>query len=400
MTKWMRRLGVLFILALCATLLACDELPSAIPPSPTTSASTTTTSTPVTGIVELRATDAPPSGITNIIVTTDNIQVHKAGAEEQSWTTVVDEKRTFDLVAIQGMEVFWGQHELEAGKYTEIRLDVTEVKVVIHGEEVAAELPGDKLRIMWPWEIRENEKTILTLDFDADKFVVVTGNTAEVRPVIGLEVSQGDRPLKTRSPAPTPTPSPTPSPSPIPTHIPTPTPSLTPTHKSTPTPTPTPTTEPMVLSSTAFDRLEFMPVKYTCSDRNISPPLAWSGVPSGTRSLVLIMDDTYTPWVFTHWVLFNIPADVRELPEGLSNQEQLANGALQGENGYGEVGYRGPCPEPGPAHRYLFTIYAVDKVLELEAGASRKQVVDEINGRILTEAKLIGTYWIFKGPNT
>jgi hypothetical protein len=126
-------------------------------------------------VVEVRATDAPPENISSIIVTTDNIQAHKANAPEQSWITLVDEERTFDLVAIQGAEVFLGEQEMEVGQYTQIRLDVTKVIVVLEGEEIEAELPGDKLKVVRQWEVIQNEKTILTLDFEAEKFVVVTG---------------------------------------------------------------------------------------------------------------------------------------------------------------------------------------------------------------------------------
>jgi len=141
--------------------------------------------------------DAPPTGVSSIVVTTSNIEVHKAGASDDSWITVVSQEKTFDLVAIQGAEVFLGQKELEAGQYTQIRLDVTNVKVVLEGKELVAKLPGEKLKVVSPWEIKPGQKTILTLDFDADKFVVITGkDQAQVKPVIKLEVSQGERPLK------------------------------------------------------------------------------------------------------------------------------------------------------------------------------------------------------------
>jgi hypothetical protein len=162
---------------------------------------------PQAGVVEVRAMDAPQTGVSSIVVTTSNIEVHKAGASlergasEDNWITVVSQEKTFDSVAIQSAEVFLGQKELEAGLYTQIRLDVTNVKVVLEGKELIAKLPGEKLKVVSPWEIKPGQKTILTLDFDADKFVVITGkDQAQVKPVIKLEVSQGERPLKKPTP--------------------------------------------------------------------------------------------------------------------------------------------------------------------------------------------------------
>jgi hypothetical protein len=152
-----------------------------------------------TGTVEFRATDAPPTGVSSIMVTTRNIQIHKADAPEDSWITVVSQEKTFDLVAIQGAEVFLGSENVSSGNYTQIRLDVTKVIVTIDGKDITAKLPGDKLKVVRPWEVKAGQKTILTLDFDADKFVVLTGNDqAQVKPVIKLDVSQGERPLKTK----------------------------------------------------------------------------------------------------------------------------------------------------------------------------------------------------------
>jgi len=151
-----------------------------------------------TGTVEFRATDAPPKDISHIWVTADKIQVHKADADEDTWVTVVDQEQRFDLVAIQGAEVFLGQEEVAVGQYTQIRLDVTEVIVTMEGEDITARLPSGKLKVVRTWEVKPDEKTILTLDFEADKFVVVTGKTAQVKPVIRLSISHGERVLKTR----------------------------------------------------------------------------------------------------------------------------------------------------------------------------------------------------------
>ena len=152
-----------------------------------------------TGTVEFRATDAPPTGISSIVVTTSNIQIHKADVPEDSWITVVSQEKTFDLVAIQGAEVFLGSENVSSGNYTQIRLDVSKVIVTLDGKDITAKLPSDKLKIVRPWEVKEGEKTILTLDFEANKFVNVTGNdTVMVNPILKLDVYHGDRPLKTK----------------------------------------------------------------------------------------------------------------------------------------------------------------------------------------------------------
>jgi len=147
------------------------------------------------------------------------------------------------------------------------------------------------------------------------------------------------------------------------------------------------------LSSAAFKEGDKIPVKYTCDGQDISPPLAWDEPPQKTQAITLIVDDPDAPsGVFTHWVLFNIPANVRQLREGVPPQEQLQNGALQGKNDFGRIGYGGPCPPRGAAHRYRFTIYALDKPLDSKAGASKKQVLDAMKGHILAQGQLTGTY--------
>ena len=149
----------------------------------------------------------------------------------------------------------------------------------------------------------------------------------------------------------------------------------------------------MELKSTVFQEGERIPARYSCQGQDISPPLVWGEVPEQTRSFALIMDDPDAPGgVFTHWVLFNIPPDSHELPEAVPTQSQLPNGALQGKNDFGKIGYGGPCPPPGRPHRYCFTIYALDQPLDLKAGAAKKQVLDAIQGHILAQGQLTGTY--------
>jgi Raf kinase inhibitor-like YbhB/YbcL family protein len=147
------------------------------------------------------------------------------------------------------------------------------------------------------------------------------------------------------------------------------------------------------LSSTAFAAGENIPKKFTCDGPDVSPKLNWNEGPAKTQSFALIMDDPDAPvgtWV--HWVLFDLPADTRELAEGVEKQEQLANGARQGRNDFGKIGYGGPCPPPGKPHRYFFKLYALDAKLNLKAGATKADVERTMKGHILAQAELIGRY--------
>jgi Raf kinase inhibitor-like YbhB/YbcL family protein len=140
----------------------------------------------------------------------------------------------------------------------------------------------------------------------------------------------------------------------------------------------------LFLSSPRFEEGEDIPIEYTCDGQDISPPLSWGGPPSETQSFALIMDDPDPPGgVFTHWLLFNLPPDSRELPEAVAPDNEPPNGALQGQNSFGAIGYCGPCPPPGPAHHYRFTLYALDQRLDLVVGVSRRQVLDAITGHVL-----------------
>ena len=149
----------------------------------------------------------------------------------------------------------------------------------------------------------------------------------------------------------------------------------------------------LLISSTAFKEGDKIPVKYTCDGQDISPPLVWGEPPQRTQALALIVDDPDAPGgVFTHWVLFNVPATARQLEEDIPPQERVQNGALQGKNDFGRIGYGGPCPPPGPAHRYRFTLYALDKLLDIKPSVSKKQVLDAMKGHILAQGQLVGTY--------
>ena len=147
------------------------------------------------------------------------------------------------------------------------------------------------------------------------------------------------------------------------------------------------------ISSTAFQEGESIPAQYSCQGQDISPPLAWGEPPAGTKSLALIVNDPDAPvGVFTHWVLFNLPAGSRELPEAVPAEPQLANGALQGKNDFGKIGYAGPCPPPGSPHRYRFTLYALDNALDLKSGATKKQVIEAMSGHVLAQGQFTDTY--------
>lgn len=149
----------------------------------------------------------------------------------------------------------------------------------------------------------------------------------------------------------------------------------------------------MQLTSTAFKAGETIPVRFTCEGQDISPPLAWIGVPQGTQSLALICDDpdsSNKPW--SHWVLYNIPADQRELTEGIEPIGQLPEGGLQGRNDFGEIGYGGPCPSIGETHRYYWRLYALDTPCDLGPGATRAQLIDWMQGHKLDTSDLMARF--------
>jgi Raf kinase inhibitor-like YbhB/YbcL family protein len=148
----------------------------------------------------------------------------------------------------------------------------------------------------------------------------------------------------------------------------------------------------MKISSKAFAEGAAIPSKYTCDGANVSPPLGWEQVPEKAASLMLIVHDPDAPagdWV--HWVVYNLPPVPAELPEGVPASETLTNRTLQGRSDFRKIGYGGPCP-PGGTHRYYFRLYALDRMLELPAGATRAQVEKAGRPHVLAEAALMGTY--------
>ena len=148
----------------------------------------------------------------------------------------------------------------------------------------------------------------------------------------------------------------------------------------------------MEIKSSAFTEGTLIPSIYTCDGKNVSPPLAWSNAPEGTKSFSLICDDPDAPmgtWV--HWIIYNIPPNTKKLSENIPKDSVLENGALQGTNDFRKIGYGGPCP-PGGTHRYFFKLYTLDIVLNLEAGKIKEELLNNMSGHILTEAELIGKY--------
>lgn len=149
---------------------------------------------------------------------------------------------------------------------------------------------------------------------------------------------------------------------------------------------------PFTLTSTAFRPGAPIPRTYTCDDRNISPPLQWNDPPAGVRSFALIMDDPDAPGgVWVHWVLYNLPAEARSLPEAVAPVAARPDGSRQGMNSWPRLGYGGPCP-PSGTHRYVFKLYALDTLLDLAANANKAQLLQAMEGHILAQAELIGTY--------
>ena len=148
----------------------------------------------------------------------------------------------------------------------------------------------------------------------------------------------------------------------------------------------------MKLTSSAFGAGEMIPRRYSCDGDDLSPPLAWTGVPAGAKALALICDDPDAPvgtWV--HWVLFNLPPSLTQLPEGLPAAQTLENGAIHGTNSWKRVGYGGPCP-PSGTHRYFFKLYALDAPLTLGSNATARDVQAAMKGHVLAEAQLMGRY--------
>lgn len=153
---------------------------------------------------------------------------------------------------------------------------------------------------------------------------------------------------------------------------------------------------PLDLHSTAFQNNVEIPSKYTCEGNDVSPPLSWSGAPAGTKSFALIVSDPDAPdpkaprQTWTHWVLFNVPATLTALPEGVK-PKTLAKEIGTGRNDFGHTEWGGPCPPIG-RHRYFFKLYALDTTLDASARLSREELEVRIKDHVLASAELMGTY--------
>ena len=152
----------------------------------------------------------------------------------------------------------------------------------------------------------------------------------------------------------------------------------------------------MKLTSPNFENQKEIPKKHTCDGQDISPALAWSNVPEGTKSFALIVDDPDAPdpaspkMIWVHWVLYNIPSTLSSLPEGIKEKD-LPKGMLQGLNDWKRTGYGGPCPPIGK-HRYFHKLYALDTVLPDLKGPTKAKLEKEMEGHIISRAELVGLY--------
>ena len=147
----------------------------------------------------------------------------------------------------------------------------------------------------------------------------------------------------------------------------------------------------LTVVSAAFAMGAAIPQEFCCS--RVSPPLSWSGVPPETKSIAILCDDPDAPrgdWV--HWIVFNLPPDTTSLPKGVPTTPKLPNGAIQGTTDYGRPGYDGPCPPPGKPHRYYFKVFALDTMLDLDSSAEKPDLLKAMQGHILAQGALMGTY--------
>ena len=150
----------------------------------------------------------------------------------------------------------------------------------------------------------------------------------------------------------------------------------------------------MRLFSPAFGNGEYVPIKYTCDGEDISPPLLFFDIPDETQSFAIIVDDPDAPsGVFTHWIIYDIPSNFEGLPEDVPPASELEYGIKQGLNGFGRIGYNGPCPPPGKPHRYFFILFALDvPTIGLPAGVSKGDFLKAIDGHVITQDELVGLY--------
>ena len=148
----------------------------------------------------------------------------------------------------------------------------------------------------------------------------------------------------------------------------------------------------LAVFSASFENGASIPARYTCNGEDISPQISWATPPAGTQSMAIIMDDLNSqPGLFTHWIVYNIPAESRELKEDIPTYSRLEDGTLQGANDFNRIGYDGPCP-PSGMHRYRFNVYALNTMLELEAEATKELLTEAMEGHVLARGIITGTY--------
>jgi Raf kinase inhibitor-like YbhB/YbcL family protein len=148
----------------------------------------------------------------------------------------------------------------------------------------------------------------------------------------------------------------------------------------------------LTVTSSSFVDGGMIPPKLTCDGGDVSPQLSVSTLPAGTRTLAWLVNDPDSPVDFVHWIIFNLPAGLSDLPEGASAQPANLQGGVQGSNDFDKTGYGGPCPPGRKPHHYFFRAYALDTALQLHEGATRTDVAQAAKGHVLAEGKIVGLY--------
>ncbi len=149
----------------------------------------------------------------------------------------------------------------------------------------------------------------------------------------------------------------------------------------------------MEISSPDFRNMNAIPTRFACDGANLSPELDWTGLPDSTVALALVVVDPDAPTKnFIHWIIYNIPATARGLNRGVPPEPDLGGGVCQGMNDFAQVGYDGPCPPPGPPHRYFFRLYALDRRLDLRPAATKEELMSAAHNHILGQTEMLGTY--------
>ncbi len=149
--------------------------------------------------------------------------------------------------------------------------------------------------------------------------------------------------------------------------------------------------------SIIVDTLSFLsggniPARFTCDGAGTSPEIHWQFTPPGTRSLAIVMDDPDAPLGFVHWLVYDIPIDAHEIPEGASSQSALPHGAVEFINSSSSIGYTGPCPPGTKPHHYIFRLYAMDVPPDLPSGKNKEQLAAAVKNHVLAEGRLTGLY--------